>query len=266
MRQTDRRQGGALVEFALVSLIFYLLFAATIEFGRLIFAAQVLQDVARVAARELAVTPLPAAVTFDEALALPAVRERVWDSAQLIVNATNDATLEAGFAALPLVNRALRPLFIPDKIGDTSVLRYPGALVPDATVPVWGLRVMIPKEVPGGGYVMRSVLQEVRGDPGDPATGPFSATSLAVPNSIAAVLVQYPFQAASMSAFTPQPPEPSGAPAPTVGFVVPAPADTPIGTYTGENGLGAQAAFGQKVRPYRRILTGQSFFRREVLE
>ncbi|MDZ4800022.1 MAG: hypothetical protein SGI92_17850, partial [Bryobacteraceae bacterium] len=69
--------------------------------------------------------------------------------------------------------------------------------------------------------------------------------------------------------FTQQPPEtPGGPPGPNAGpeMVIAAPEDTPIGTYAGENGLGAQYAFAKKVRPFRRLLTGQAFFRREVME
>ena len=44
-------RGAALVEFALVSIVLYLLLAGAIEFGRLMFDANALQDVARVAAR-----------------------------------------------------------------------------------------------------------------------------------------------------------------------------------------------------------------------
>lgn len=258
----ERQRGGVLIEFALTSLVLYLLLAGTIELGRMMFAAQVLQDVARVAARELAVTPLPAAIAFDDALELPAVKTRIWDASLLVVDGSTDATIEAGFGAMPLVNRALRPLFIADTIPgpggvDLPVLRYPGALVVDAAAPL-GVTVKIPKLQAGGGYLPLEVLAEVRADL---ASGPFSAAAPVAPNGIAAVVVNYPFQAATLSGFTPQP---TGEP--NAGFVIEAPADTPIGTYAGENGLGAQYAFAKKVRPFRRLLTGQAFFRREVME
>ena len=260
MRRGQR--GGALVEFALISFVLYLIFAGTIELGRMIFAAQILQDAARVAARELAVTPTPAAIDFDGALQLPIVKAQVWDASLLVVDGSTDATIEAGFAAMPLVNRALRPLFITDTIpgpggADLPVLRYPGALVVDAAAPL-GVTVKIPKLQAGGGYAQLEVLAEVRA-PGAP--GPFSAAAPVAPNAIAAVVVNYPFQAASMSGFEKQP-----VGEPNAGFVIEAPDDTPIGTYSGENGLGAQYAFAKKVRPFRRLLTGQAFFRREVME
>ena len=62
----NNEQGGILIEFALLSLVFYMLAALVVDFGRMMFVAQTLQDAARVAARELAVIPLPANITFEE--------------------------------------------------------------------------------------------------------------------------------------------------------------------------------------------------------
>ena len=90
-----RERGAALVEFALVSLVFYLLLAGTIEFGRLMFDANALQDVARLAARELALAPVRANATFDYALTCDAttdanclvdLKSRVFDPACLVVD------------------------------------------------------------------------------------------------------------------------------------------------------------------------------------
>src|SRR5580698_4608510 len=54
------RRGQSLVEFALVALVVYLLFAAIIEFGRLFFGAQTIQSVADFTARELSRAPISA--------------------------------------------------------------------------------------------------------------------------------------------------------------------------------------------------------------
>src|SRR5438132_13243424 len=114
-----RERGAALVEFALVSLVLYLLLAGTIEFGRLMFAANALQDVARLAARELAVAPIRADATFDYALTCDAatdaaclvdLRARIFDPACLVVDLSDPAVAEdpdGYFAAMPVVNRAL---------------------------------------------------------------------------------------------------------------------------------------------------------------
>lgn len=48
------RRGSVLVEFALIALILYLILAATIEFGRALMAAQLLQQAADIAVREVA--------------------------------------------------------------------------------------------------------------------------------------------------------------------------------------------------------------------
>src|SRR4051794_12755582 len=53
------RRGEVLVEFAFIAVVLYLLLAGIIEFGRALFAAQVLQQAADSAARELSRTPLP---------------------------------------------------------------------------------------------------------------------------------------------------------------------------------------------------------------
>jgi len=135
-------RGAALVEFALVSLVLYLLLAGTIEFGRLVFGASALQDVARVAARELAVAPLRANVTFEYALScdptsdpncLVDLKRRVFDPACLVVDLTDPAVAadpDGYFAAMPVVNRSLRTLMISEP-SRPNLLRYPGALLTD---------------------------------------------------------------------------------------------------------------------------------------
>src|SRR5918995_3063485 len=99
-RPRRRERGAALVEFALVSLVLYLLLAGVIEFGRLMFDANALQDVARVAARELAVAPVRADATFDYALSCDAasdaaclvdLKARLFDPACLVVDLNDPA-------------------------------------------------------------------------------------------------------------------------------------------------------------------------------
>ena len=64
-----REGGGVLVEFALVSLVLYLMVAAGFALGRATSMSQTAQDVARLAARELALYPLAAGASFEDALA-----------------------------------------------------------------------------------------------------------------------------------------------------------------------------------------------------
>ena len=54
------RRGQSLVEFAIVSLVVYMLLAAILSFGQMLVLRQTVQQAADVAARELSRTPLPA--------------------------------------------------------------------------------------------------------------------------------------------------------------------------------------------------------------
>lgn len=267
MNRRLKQRGGALIEFALVSLVLYLILSATIEYGRIMFAIQLVQDASRIAARELAITPMPTNISFEDALARTDVKTRIWDGAKLVVDATGtDAQVNGRFDALPIVNRSLRPIMIYDDFNCPSspVFRYPGrAVLSNAADPCSFTGVVVVPKLYADGTccVDLAVLAEVRADA---ASGPFSGANTTVsPNGIAAVMVQYPFQAASLSSYQPQPAgEPNAGLPVEVNDASPA---TP-GTYTGPQGLGAQYARGKTVRPYRRILTGQSFFRREVME
>lgn len=74
-RHRPARPGQALVEFAVVALVMYLLLAAILTFGHALYVAQGLQTAADLAAREISRTPLPADATFEEALDDDDVRE-----------------------------------------------------------------------------------------------------------------------------------------------------------------------------------------------
>lgn len=319
-------RGGALVEFSLVSLVLYLLLAGTIEFGRIMFDANALHEVARLAARELSVAPVRADATFDDALScdpagdatcLVDLRQRIFDPACLVVDLSDPAVEpdpDAYFAAMPVVNRALRPLMIADP-SRPALLRYPGALVGDAVgapcsavgvngqAAVTGLTVAIPVVTARNDAGVESitwvpVLQEIRGaqDADCPMRGPFSLVYLAGQDDcgpldadpledrgLAAVRVNYPFQAATLSGFRPAPPTAVDPLPPNVGnFIVaddagvqennlaPGPLvddEGAIGPYAGPYGLGRQFALaGRVVRPFRRVISAQAIYRREVLE
>jgi hypothetical protein len=70
--------------------------------------------------------------------------------------------------------------------------------------------------------------------------------------------INYPFQAATLSAYTVND---SGQQAPVVTSE-----DGDVGPYAGADGLGRQAALGKTVRPFRRVLSAQAIFRREIFE
>lgn len=323
---TRGERGAALVEFALVSVVLYLLLAGATEFGRLMFAANSLQDVARAVARELAVAPLRANVTFDAALScdpgtdpncLVDLRQRVFDPACLVIDLSDPAVApdpEAFFAAMPVANRALRPLMITEP-SRPNLLRYAGALLNDdlgaqcsATGPngqaaPTGFTVGIPlvesRDTNGIEEISWvPVVQEIRAvqDADCPSRGPFSLVYLAALDScgpltadpvpdrgLAAVRINYPYQAAMLSAFRsspptaldPLPPNVSNAIVADDGAVVQlnaAPGGavedlSATGTYVGPLGLGRQFALaGQTVRPFRKLISAQAIYRREVFE
>lgn len=321
-----RERGAALVEFALVSLVLYLLMAGAIEFGRIMFAANALQDVARLAARELAVAPIRADATFDYALGcdptadpacLADLRRRVFDPACLVVDLDDPAVAadrDGYFASLPVVNRALRPLMIPDPARPT-LLRYPGALLsadtsascaaigPNGQAAATGLIVGIPlveaRDASGAETIAWvPVLEEIRArqDLECPARGAFSLIyqpdldacgaldgDPVVDRGFAAVRVNYPYQAATLSAFRPAPPTDTDPLPPNWANVitaddgavqelnaapgVPLGDDGRVGAYAGPFGLGRQLAFaGRTVRPFRRLVSAQAIYRREVFQ
>lgn len=291
------RRGAVLVEFALVALAATLLLSATVDLGRLVFTAQVIQDAARAGARELSVTPLPAAITFDAALSYvdPAtlqqpVRLRVFDPDRLVIDTTGmtDADLDLIYASLPIVNKILRPAMITDRISiggaERTLLRYPGALLEDAAS-ASGFSVLIPRvtgrTVDGVETVeWIPVAEEVRADPSDPTTGPFSLVpGAAIASGLVALRINYPFQAATMSSFRPNPLGPFEPNLGNVNIADDAAVSAPPtggtlvdstgggGVYAGPYGLGRQFAFaGQTVRPFRRLLSSQAVYRREVFQ
>lgn len=277
-------RGGVLIEFALIALVLYLLLAFTLDFGRLFFTAQAVQAAARVAARELALVPLPATTTFTAALQDPVVLANIYDPGKLVIPVTDDAAFQLALASLPVVNKALVPLMIHETIGGTEYLRYPGALLNDPNSST-GLAVGIPRvvlrDLSSGAETIEWVapIEEIRSDPADEATGPFSVASTGSQQGLVAIRVNYPFQAAALSGFMQGPDgpfEPGGAPiladdggvtsanALPNGQTTAAPAGG-IGTYAGTYGLGGQLAWAQTRRPFRKLLTAQAIFRREVL-
>ncbi|MEZ6129762.1 MAG: pilus assembly protein [Planctomycetaceae bacterium] len=148
LQQRHPRSGQALVEFAVVALVMYLLLAAILTFGHALYVAQGLQTAADLAAREISRTPLPAVSTFEDALDDPNVRERIFDEALLVIDLeqfyenfpTDDPNGPNIFRdlvpTLPLLNQQLVTMMIVDRpalggIGgpDAWLLRYPGALL-----------------------------------------------------------------------------------------------------------------------------------------
>lgn len=292
----DASRGAVLVEFALVMLVLYLLLAATLDFGRALSAQQVIQNAASGAARELALTPAAAEADFSSALA------QVFDEKALVIDldAVEGCGQTVEMRLAKSLNRMLRPVMIQERLSlggrERNLLRYPGALLrnPDyagnpCDVSDGEFLVAIPKLPTGGagGVTWVQVVEEVA-----PGSFPLSSAEAGV----VWLRIHYPFQAAALSAFR------DGAPADgsgNLGSVVvadsisaddPRRADgrvlgrlvgdldaeepvvrdgvvrtTPYRPYSGTLGLGKQAAFATEVRPFRKLLSADAFFRREVL-
>lgn len=294
----NAQHGGVLLEFALVALISFVLVAGVIELGRGVFLAQTAQTVARTAARELSLAALPAATDFDAALAAPAVRAAIFDDRWLVIDlealdnpdtVAVETTLDELFASLPPVNRALRPLMIFDRpvIGGATrrLLRAPGTLLASAA-PGVEFTVQVPlvleRDAVTGNetdVVWARVVEEVRADRADPSTGSFSL--LAPDGGLVSLRVNVALQASSLTAHIPNPAGPfepnitdlidaddsgvfADADVPLDGAQLIADLDAQLGAYGGSSGLGQVFAQGGTVRPFRRVLTAQAVFRREL--
>jgi hypothetical protein len=279
------RRGAVLVEVALIAIAFYMLMAGLIEVGRMIFTSQLLQNAARVAARELAMLPLPATMTFDQALDHPDVRAAIYNDRFLFVELQDNA-VDSTVDQWPIVNRMLYPLMIrePSAPGMTR-LRYPGAVVEVGGQKLVFIPQIVSQSTDGTATirwhrVIEEIVPTVTGNPNPP--GPFSMTSTIAATELrglVALRINYPFEAATLSAY--HHPVDAGPDDPNRNQVVlandggvspdpnhPLPGD-PItisgdGVYSGKWGLGTLHALGQDVRPFSSLLTAQSIFRREV--
>ena len=116
-RRGRNRRGQSLVEFAVVSLVLYMLLAAILTFGQILYSSQGLQQAVDVAARELSRTPLPANETFSQALADSGVQSKIFDERYLVLSidtGSNPMTFNGGhpIGDFPLVIQQLLPLMI----------------------------------------------------------------------------------------------------------------------------------------------------------
>jgi len=300
-RRADRR-GQALVEFALVSLVIYLLLAAILTFGQILYSAQTLQQAADVASRELARTPLPATADIMDVLysndgQFAGVRQSLFDPQLLQFDI---ATVPAGQSILdaiktwPIINQMLYPMMIVqpgDQVygGDQTheYLVYPG-VVPcaDSANPnrtVYCVARVDSRQANGAETITWiPVIEEI-------TPGAFSVASQQ--QGLVSLRINFGCQSATMSAFPPPktwPPEPDDPPWGAYDDQVTTNASnyTPIGvaslatvgTYGGPYGLGTQEAWAKLtrqgmsptpptgVRPFRRLISAQAIYRREVFQ
>jgi hypothetical protein len=226
-----------------------------------------------------------------------------WADGTVAVGTTLPEYLQA--LGMPLVNRALVPLMFVERVtsgpfSGRRFLRYPGAVVQDTSGVTPFLTVQVPQVLgpaatlaaPGPEQISWSrVLEEV------PGAGGASQFPLSSPErGVVALRLNFPYQSASMTAqwgltarqVAADPGIERGWARGNVGNVIesdnagvvvigggtPLPAArAPVdlsggeaGTYAGPQGLGTLLAFAKEVRPFRRVLTSQSTYRREVFE
>lgn len=204
----------------------------------------------------------------------------------------------------PILNQQLASLMIVDRpvFDDNSsanLLRYPGALITSDTSST-GYSVAIPLvETRGsdGTETIRwvPVVEEIDTESSNDNAGinpdPFSLDNTSstgdpvVHRGIVALRINYPFQSASMSGFRENPEgqfeanglNPNAAnddevvdtvnPGDRGGDLVGQKAQSGnayAGTYGGTFGLGVQGALGRRVRPFRKLISAQAIYRREV--
>lgn len=309
VRQHHRRNGQALIEFAVISLVTTILVAAVLSYGLLILGANVLQQAVDVGAQELARMPLPAQMAFGDspydtgsALHEPKVMQELFDEQHLVIDLTAGEVDD--FTNKPLINRLLRPLMIYEEAvvngASRRLIRYPGALVEStANHPLTGnkeLTVLIPiigarDPVTGVETIAewRHVVEEIRSN----GIGPFSLASsdpanLSFQPGVVAMRINYPYQSGALVAV--QYKDAGGALLSTQDALTQDVVNSPIqaddssvtnamipvgyglvvtdGGSTGANagtyGLGRQFAFTMAVRPYRKLVSSQAIYRREV--
>lgn len=233
------------------------------------------------------------------------VRKRIFDPRYLVLTkevAENPIQVNK----LPLVNRQLLQLMIYDEIGGEAFYRYPGAVYQDlvlgplADPPTSGYLVAIPIVTARAADGVETIDWVPVLEPllvFNPDTGveddPFLITTEPA-RGVVALRLNYPAQSAAMSSFRHEPTAADYPFEPTIGrpnvaddaavdddggkWAPPAisglaQSDFEYGPYAGQYGLGQQAALGSQeltgrrpVRPFRRVISAQAIYRREVFE
>lgn len=303
------RRGAALIEFALVALVTYMLIASILTFGSILWIGNTLQQAVDVGAHEVARVPFPADGVFDlgrvdsppsdSSLSQDEVfKQQIYDEERLVIDPADlggQSLADFANSSLPLVNRLLIPTYIFDRnSGPNGVYRYPGALVTNEDGAV---TVLIPI-VNDGTVTWVAPVEEIRLP--DLSTGEtFGQYSLVPPESeiqnfepgIVALRINYPYQSASMSGFGESmgtEPHRGNIRDPLVAddnqlvdsgsgrysLIVPINDHIPNepNIYSGRFGLGRQIALPYAdvreygVRPYRRVISVQAVYRREVFD
>lgn len=273
-----------LAEFAIVSLVVWILLAGSLELGRAFAAQHQLQNAARAAARALSLEAAAAQADFATAL------ESLFDEGFLVIDEEllrrcgvpgfdepgHAQGLEQLFAERPLLNRLLRPLMIHELTEGRRQVRYPGALLLRA--PEGGFAscasgsrytVAVPLVRNGGRVEWHAVVEEARFT--DASTGNEVGFPLR-DGGWSSLRIHYPFQAAGLVSWVeadetnPATGRSFQRPEEVSALEVPEPTGIEGTPATGlvDLGLGRVYMLGREVRPYRRVLSASAAFRREV--
>ena len=273
-----------------------IILGATISFGLFFYQANVLQQAVDVAAMEIARYPFAP----DGELGLgdlsvessatnvlmnhPTFKQQIYDERHLVIL---DSQWQGGGSfsdyvdQLPLLNRLLATVMIRDP-GTPGMTRYPGALVSNSDSEQ---TVLIPivtyDETTGAESLIRWVapVEEIRVG----GVGPYSLSATSASPSfvvgMVALRINYPAQSTTLGARTGGRGQnvvdaddgslSDGDTGTRYSLVVAnqtGPADTTI--HSGRYGLGRQAALMRSagVRPFRKVLSAQAIYRREVFQ
>jgi len=227
--------------------------------------------------RRLAGFPvLPREVVFDpDWLAFDVCAEMAPLGLDCTEPGDREAFLDPFFGALPVGNQMLRPLLIWDRTPacptvEPCILRYPGALVADPAS-ASGFSVVVPilagdevRCIP----VVEAVLDGATGQDRFPVERggvvglrvnyPFQAAALLARNAAGEPLVAVERDCPALA--------PGQATVETLGSLPALDADPGVGPNAGPLGLGRQLALGRELRPFRRVVSAEAVFRREVLQ
>ncbi len=275
VRRHVNRRGQALVEFAVVALVLYMLLAAILTFGQILYRRRESSRPRTSPRREISRTPLPAAQTSSGSAAitlayvlygdatqdasLKSMRQRVFDDNMLVLTIDNPSQSATGMTYnnghpigdFPIVTQQLLPLMIFDTVNGQQLLRFPGALFQSSqqsstssgSIASSGYVVRIPVVAPtasGGGQTIinwLSPLEPILDSGGNDAFSLAAATTSGLSGTVA-LRINFPYQSASMSGYVP-PANPASPPGPPDNPVVPIVADGSISSSNLPSGVGS---------------------------
>ena len=293
------RFGSALVEFAFLLPLLTVIIGATLSFGMFFYQANSLQQAVDVAAQEISRMPfaptaqlglgdLDAAnttVMYDATFQTQIYNEQylVIHDSEWDTSTSFNGDFQAYVDTLPLLNRMLATVMVRDNSYGSGVTRYPGAVVTNSITSEESVLIpIIGYNAAGTETLVEWVapVEEIRPGGGQ---GPFSVTATNsaasfVPGMVA-LRINYPAQSTTLvnrtgsrgqviieaddSSLT------DGDTGSNYSLAVAAEsgtADTTI--HSGRYGLGRQAALFVEtgIRPYRKVMSVQAIYRREVFQ